>query len=140
MNLDETCFLCNEGELKIIGDNDKPRHDNNCSNSRFSITFLWVGIAAGVNGPVVFLAKGTKVHPRLRGNNLETKYGYPEGSCVIPNKSAYMDDKTWAKVVKVVAPGIRKMAVSNVAFVCSNLFYTYLTLHLCYYKFSADDL
>ena len=22
LNLDETCFLCNEGELKIIGDND----------------------------------------------------------------------------------------------------------------------
>ena len=50
-----------------------------------------------------------------------------------------MDDKTWAKVVKVVAPGIRKMAVSNVAFVCSNLFYTYITLHLGSAKFSEDD-
>ena len=92
-----------------------------------------------MNGPVIFLAKGTKVHPRLRGNNLVTKYGFPEGSCVIPNKSAYMDDKNWAKVVKVVAPGIRKMAVSNVAFFSSNLFYSYLTLHLCSSKFSADD-
>ena len=35
LNLDETCFLCNKGELKIIGDNDKPRHDKNCSESRF---------------------------------------------------------------------------------------------------------
>ena len=140
MNLDETCFLCNEGELKIIGDNDKPRHDKNCSDSRFSITVLRVGSAAGVNGPVIFLAKGTKVHPRLRGNNLVTKYGFPEGSCVIPNKAAYMDDKTWAKVVKVVAPGIRKMAVRNIAYVCSILFSTYLTLHLCSYKLSADDL
>ena len=58
---------------------------------------------------------------------------------MIPNKAEYMDDETWAKVVKVVAPGIRKMAVSNVAFVCSNLFYSYLTLHLCSSKFSADD-
>ena len=24
LNLDETCFLCNEGELNIIGGNDKP--------------------------------------------------------------------------------------------------------------------
>ena len=24
LNLDETCFLCNEGELKIVGGNDKP--------------------------------------------------------------------------------------------------------------------
>ena len=59
LNLDETCFLCNEGELKIIDDNDKPRHDKNCSDSRFSITVLRVGSATGVNGPVIFLAKGT---------------------------------------------------------------------------------
>ena len=115
LNLDETYFLCNEVELRIIGDNDKPCHEKNCSDSRFSITVLRVGSAAGVNGPVIFLAKGTKVHPRLRGNNLVIKHGLPEGSCVIPNKSAYIDDDTWAKVVKVVAPGIRKMSVRNVA-------------------------
>ena len=133
LNLDDTCFLCNEGELNIIGDN-KYCHDKNCSDSRFSITVLRVGSAAGVNGPVIFLAKGKKVHPRLRGNNLVTKYGFPEGSCVIPNKAAYMDNKTWVKVVKFLALGIRKMAVSNVAFVCYILFSTYLTLHLCYSK------
>ena len=69
-----------------------------------------------MNGPVIFLAKGTKVHPRLRCNNLVTKYVFPEGSCVIPNKAAYMDDENWVKVVKVVAPDIRKKLVSNVAF------------------------
>ena len=106
MNLDETCFLCNEGELRIIGDNDKPRHGKNCSDSRFSITFLRVGSAAGVNGPVIFLTKGSKVHPRLRGKNLVTKYGFSEGSCVIPNKEAYMDDETWSKEVKAVSTGI----------------------------------
>ena len=77
LNLDETCFLCYEGELKIIGDNNKPRHEKNCSDSRFSITVLRVGSEAGVNGPVIFLAKVTKVHPRLRGNNLVTKYVLP---------------------------------------------------------------
>ena len=80
LNLDETCFLCNEGELKIIGGNDKPRHDKNCSDSRFSITVLCIWSAAGVNGPVIFLEKRTKVHPRLRDNNLMTKYGFLEGS------------------------------------------------------------
>ena len=64
---------------------------------------------------MIVLTKGTDVHPRMRGNNLVTKYGLPEGSCVIPNKEAYMDDETWEKVVKVVAPVIRKMAVINVA-------------------------
>ena len=64
-----------------------------------------------MNGPVIFLAKFTKMNPRLRGNNLVTKYRLTEGSCVIPNKAAYMDDKIWEKVVKVVAPGIKKMSV-----------------------------
>ena len=40
-----------------------------------------------MNGPVIFLAKGKKFHPRLRVNNLVTIYGLPEGSCVIPNKT-----------------------------------------------------
>ena len=93
-----------------------------------------------MNGSVIFLEKGTKVHPRLRGNNLMNIYGFPEGSCVITNKAAYMDDETWVKVVKVVASGIRKMAVRNVAFVFSILFSTYLNLHLFYSKFSADNL
>ena len=57
------------------------------------------------------------MHQRLRVNNLVIKYGLPKESCVITHKAAYVDDETWAKVVKVVAPGIRKMAVSNVTFV-----------------------
>ena len=68
----ETCFLCNEGELNIIGGNNKPRHDKNCSDSRFLIIVLRVGIAAGVNGPVIFLSKREKLHPRMRGNNYIT--------------------------------------------------------------------
>ena len=87
-NLDESCFLCNEDELRIIANNDKPCHDKNCSDSRFSITVLQVGSAAGVNGPVIFLAKGTKVHPRLRCSNLVTQYGLPEGSSVITKKNS----------------------------------------------------
>ena len=93
-----------------------------------------------MNGPVILMEKGTKVHPRLRGKKLVTKYGLIERSCAIPNKAAYMDDKTLEKVVKVLAPGIREVAVRNFAFVCSILFYTYLTIHLCSSKFSADDL
>ena len=81
----------------MVGGNDKPRHDKNCSDSRFSITVLRVGSAAGVNGPVIFLAKGTKVHPRLIGNKLLTKYGFPEGYCVIKNKASYMDEETLVK-------------------------------------------
>ena len=56
----ETSFLCYEVELKVLGRKDKPRHDKNYSDLRFSTTVLWVGGAAGVNGPVTFLKKGEK--------------------------------------------------------------------------------
>ena len=68
-----------------------------------------------MNGPVVFLGNGTNVTPRLRGNNLVTIYGLPEGSYVITNKSSYMNDDTWMKVVKVLSPSNRKMKAINVA-------------------------
>ena len=70
-----------------------------------------------MNGPVIFLEKGTKVHQMMIGNSLVNKCVLPALSCVIPNKAAYLDDKTWAKVVKVVAPAIRKMMVINFGFV-----------------------
>ena len=56
----------------------------------------------------VKVTEGLEIFAEERINNLVTKYGFPKGSYVIPNKAAYMDDETWAKVVKVVAPGIRK--------------------------------
>ena len=65
------------------------------SNSRFSITVLRVGSEAVVNGPVIFLEKWTKLHPRLKVTNLVTRYGFSEVSYVIPKISAYMDDETW---------------------------------------------
>ena len=92
MNLDETYFLCNEGDIKVLGIKDRPRHEKNCSDLSFLITVLRVGIAAVVNGPVIFMEKGKKVHPRLKGKNLVTRYGFPEGSCVITNKAAYLYD------------------------------------------------
>ena len=80
------------------------------------------------------------MHPRLIGTNLVTRDVFPEGSYVIPNKAEYMYDETWVKVVKVVAPGIRKMKVSNVACVFPILFSIYITFHLCPSKLSSDDL
>ena len=49
------------------------------------------------------------MHPRLRDNTFVTRYGFLEGSCVIPNKAAYMDDNNWEKVVKLISPSIRKI-------------------------------
>ena len=51
-----------------------------------------------------------------------------------------MDDETWERVVKVVAPGIIKMKVGNVSCFLPILFYIYITLHLCPSKLSSDNM
>ena len=67
-----------------------------------------------MNFTVMFLARGNLVNPKLRGTNLLTKYGFLEGSCVITNKAACMDDEAWEKLVKMRDTDIRKMNVRNV--------------------------
>ena len=93
-----------------------------------------------MNGSVISLSKRAKVHPGIKGNNLITRYVFSEGSFVNQNKAAYLDDKTWAKVVKVVSPVIRKMKVSNVACDLPILLAIYLTLRIRPSNFSADDI
>ena len=53
-----------------------------------------------MNGPVIFMAKCTFVHPSLRGTNMLTRNVSPLGYCAIPNKLSYMDYKTWARWLK----------------------------------------
>ena len=104
--------MCSNGILRIVGDAEKAHHDKNTQNNRTSITVLRVGAAGGINGPVIFIAKGESIHDHFKGDRLHRDYGLPEESCVIPNKNGYMDDETWEKVVDVLAPAIRKMKVN----------------------------
>ena len=67
------------------------------------------------------------MQPRIRGNNLVTRYRFTEGYCVITNKSAYLDNDTGVKVMEVVAPVIRKMKASIFFCVYTILFFLYIT-------------
>lgn len=110
LNFDESCFLANGSELRILGDGERPRHNKNTSDGRCSITCGRLGSAGGTKGPVIFLAAGQKEPPRtFAGTKYVDKYGLPEGSCVLMNETAYMDYETWLKVVKRLAPAIWKM-------------------------------
>ena len=44
LNLDETCFLCNEGELSIICDNDKTRHKKIAAIRGFQLQSSGLGV------------------------------------------------------------------------------------------------
>ena len=77
-----------------------------------------------MNVSVIFISKGTLLHPSLRGTNLVTRYGFPEGSCIILNK---------------VTCGIRKMRVRYVSFVLLIVLYIYPPLHICPSKLSEEN-
>ena len=55
---DETCFLASNGDITIIGDKEKPKHDLPTGSSRTSTTVYRVGSAAGATGPTGFLPPG----------------------------------------------------------------------------------
>ena len=83
-----------------------------------------------MNDPLILMAKGDLVYPCIIGTNLVIQCRYTEGYCVITKKSAYMYDKTWLKVMKVIALVIRKIKVGNF-YVFLLVFSIYLTSYLC---------
>eukprot|EP00966_Prymnesium_polylepis_P329712 7385390-Prymnesium_polylepis.1 len=44
---DETCLLASDGDVKIIGDKEKPKHQKATADSRTSITVYRSGNSAG---------------------------------------------------------------------------------------------
>ena len=92
-----------------------------------------------MNVPMIFISKRTLVQPRIRGTNLVTRYIFTEVSCAITNKGSYIYDETWENLVKLVSPGIINMKVINIACVLPIFLYTYITIHICHSKLSADS-
>jgi hypothetical protein len=58
---DETGLQASKGDVSIIGDKAKPKHELCTSDSRLSITMYRSGSAAGANGPTGFLPPGEAV-------------------------------------------------------------------------------
>ena len=58
---DETCFLASAGDVKIIGDKEKKKHEVASAKSRVSTTIYRLGSAAGNTGPTAFLPPGKEL-------------------------------------------------------------------------------
>ena len=113
LNFDESCFICNDGVLKIIGNKDQKRHDKNASDNCVSISVVRSVNTEGNNGPVIFIGSDQmdKFNRIFSFKRMTKYYVLPPGSCVLLNKNAYMDNDTWVEVVRRMAPGIRQMPI-----------------------------
>ena len=64
--LDDNCFMCSDGVLKVIGNGDQKQLDKNLQCGQCSITVLRSGSVAESDRPVWFIANGKEVKNPLR--------------------------------------------------------------------------
>jgi len=97
-NTDKSCFQAWEGNIQIVGDKFRKKHNKKDSDSKDSITVLCsIGnAAAGGQGTWKMLMEDEEVLPQsLSDENLIKQYGAPEGSMVVFTPSAYMTDEAY---------------------------------------------
>ena len=111
---DETCFLASAGDVKIIGDKRKRKHDLPTGQDRTSITLYRVGSSASATGPTVFLPPGQRCKAGWTDEFL-IKHGAPKGSTIIMTPTGYMNEDAWVEMAPAMADGIRQMPV-----ICDN--------------------
>ena len=72
-NLDDTCLMCSDGALKVIGDGYRKHHDKNFQDGRWSITMLIPGSSAESDGTVCFIENGKGVNKYFTAQKLVQK-------------------------------------------------------------------
>jgi hypothetical protein len=77
------------GELKVVGEQGKKKHEKKVSDYRGSITMYRTGVAVRHNGPTVSLLKGKKQRVGHKDTFLK-KEGCAIGLTVIMMENAYM--------------------------------------------------
>ena len=66
LNLDdESCAMASEDIMRMIGNAEKTKHENNIQGNPDSITTVQVGSAGNVGGPQIYLTKGQGVKVQL---------------------------------------------------------------------------
>ena len=93
----ETCLMADvDGNLKIVGEAGKRKHENNVLDYRGSCTMYRSGCPAGHNDPTAFVMSGTK-HPSWSNEKYLVKEGCAPGSYMVMMERAFMADQAWKK-------------------------------------------
>ena len=111
---DETGLLASNGDVTVIGDKKKLKHEVSTAGSRVSITAYRCGSAAGSDGPTGFLPPGVRRKSGFTDEFL-LKHGAAPGSTIVMTPSGYMTEDAWLEMAPTMARGIRKMPV-----ICDN--------------------
>ncbi len=99
-----------DGELRIVGEKGKKKHEKKVSNYQRSITMYHTGVAAGHNGPTVFLLKGKNRKSGFNETFLKQE-SYELGSTICMTKNAYMTEEAWEEMTPSIVKGYRALLV-----------------------------
>ena len=110
LGADETCAIADaDGDLRILGEHGKKKHEKNAADYRGSITMYRTGNAAGNNGPTAFVMKGKKRHAGYSDAFLERE-GCALGSTITMTENAFMTDAAWETMADSIIRGYRSMS------------------------------
>ena len=98
------------GDVRIIGDKEKPKHDLPTGQDRTSATVYRCGSTAGATGPTAFLPPGKKCRVGYT-NEFLIKFGAPKGSLIVMTPTGYMTEDAWLEMAPTIAAGLRQMPV-----------------------------
>ena len=107
---DETCLLASNGDVTVIGDKLKAKHEKATAGSRVSITVYRCGSAAGADGPTAMLPPGVYLKKAYSDGYL-TRHGAVKGSTVVMTANGFMTEAAWIEMAPSIAAGIRAMPV-----------------------------
>ena len=108
---DETNLIADaDGDLRIVGEKGKKKHEKKVADYRGSITMYRTGVAAGHNGPTVFLLKGKKRKSGFNETFLRQE-GCALGSTICMTENAYMTEEAWEGMAPSIVKGYRALPV-----------------------------
>jgi hypothetical protein len=110
LNLDEEVALANAHGVKIVGSRQKKRHQVTSHDSRDSISMVRLGNAAGTPCPTIYIIDA-EYRKSGHSDAWLVSVGNAPGSTVMTNSCGYIDDLTWLRVAKWLAPRIRALPV-----------------------------
>ena len=104
--------MASYGIIQVLVSADKNKHEKNFAVSRFIVTTVRVGSAAGVDGPRVYLAKIERLKQttmKMFGRGEHDHHPSPEGTFIEMTLNAYMTDQAWKYITPKLYKGMSKM-------------------------------
>ena len=107
-NGDEECVQASDGQLKVLGDKERRKHEKNVDDSRISMTIYRTGTGGGTNGPSASVMGGDKLREGYTDAFL-VRNGSAEGSCLVMTPTAFMTIEAWREITPKITAGLRML-------------------------------